>query len=103
MGCTRLNDNLVGGVIGCQVSNFSTAVWLVHCLQEESSFLCLVRDLDIATAYDEDHAYFNFGEILGALKKESSSNHHHGHHQARSWPHLECAVLVHRSSSISVP
>ena len=40
-----LYDNLVGGVIGCQVSNFSTAVCLVHCLQEELSFLCLVREI----------------------------------------------------------
>ena len=36
MGHARLQGNLVGAVIGCQVSYFATAMWLVHCLQEES-------------------------------------------------------------------
>ena len=36
----RVQGNLVGGVIGCQVSKFSTAV---YCLQVELSFLCLER------------------------------------------------------------
>ena len=80
MGRVRLQDNLVGGVIGCQVSNFSTVVWLVHCLPEESSFLCSQRD--IATAYDKDHAYFIGNEILGGLKKGSGSNQHRSRHRA---------------------
>ena len=36
----HVQGNLVGGVIGCQVSKFSTAV---YCLQVELSFLCLER------------------------------------------------------------
>ena len=53
--------------------------------------IVVLSQRDIAIAYDEDHAYFNFGEILGALKKGSGSNHHRGCCQARSWPHLERA------------
>ena len=75
--CMHLQDNLVGRVIGYQVSNLSTAVWLVHCLLEEikSSFLCLTRETHITTAHIEDHAYFIVSEILGAMKKGNGSNH----------------------------
>ena len=51
--------------------------------------IVVLSQRDITTAYDEDHAYFIVGEILGTLKEGSSSNHHQGHRGARSWPHLE--------------
>ena len=67
---------LVGGVTGCQVSNFSTAVCLVQ-LFARRIVIVVFNQRDIATAYDEGHADFIVGEILGALKKGSDSNHHH--------------------------
>ena len=73
----HLQDNLASRVIGYQVSNLSTTVWLVHCLLKEieSSFLCLIRETHTATAHVKDHAYFTVSEILGAMKKGNSSNH----------------------------
>ena len=80
---------LVGGVIGCQVSNFSTAVWLVHCLQEESSFLCLVREISL------QHMTKTMLISLSARFQEPWRKEEvpiiimHSRRQARSWLRLE--------------
>ena len=80
--CARLQGNLVGGVMGCQVSNYSTAV--SSSLFARKIIIFGLSQRDTATAYDEDHAYFIVGEILGALKKGNDSNHHRSRHRARS-------------------
>ena len=46
----------MGRVIGCQVSNFPIAAWLVHCLQEESGcHVFVLGQRDNTTVYDVDH------------------------------------------------
>ena len=50
----------------------------------------VVLVLSQRAAYDEDHAYFSVGEVLGTMKKGSDSNHHCGRCRARSSPCLEC-------------
>ena len=93
MGDAHLRGNLVGGVIGCQVTNFSIAVWLIQQFARRI-VIGVLSQRDITTAYDEDHANFTVSEFLGTLKKGSGSNHHRGRYWAKSWPCLWSTFIL---------
>ena len=62
----------MGGVIGCKISNFLTAAWLLQCCKKNRHFI--LDQQDTAAVDDEGRAHCIAGQILGVLKEGNRFN-----------------------------